>query len=243
MKALLLFSILIQTILTAFSQDKVTFFSSDSLKITADLYLKDSQLPFIILLHQAVSSRGEYNEIAPKLLNLGYNCLAVDLRSGKKINYTLNETAECAKLNHKPSKFIDAIPDIDAAIEYVRRFNHKPVILFGSSYSASLALMIASQSNDVKAVVAFSPGEYFLPEIDVKEKVSGLTKPVFASSSEMEYNYVVDLLSDIPDSLKTIYRPSTGRGSHGAKALWDESEGNKDCWLQLVYFFAKLKEI
>jgi pimeloyl-ACP methyl ester carboxylesterase len=243
MKALFLFFLLFQSILSAFPQEKVSFYTSDSLKITADLYLKDPQLPFIILLHQSESSRGEYNSIAPKLLNLGYNCLAVDLRSGKKMNYILNETAERAKIEHKSLRFIDAQLDIDAAIQFVRKYNHKHLILFGSSYSASLALIIANKTEEVDAVVAFSPGEYFLPEMDVRKTVSGLNKPIFAASTDLEYNYVIDLLSEIPDSSKTIYRPSTGRGFHGAKALWDDSEGSNECWLQLAVFFGKLKEI
>jgi len=73
-------------------QKKVTFSTSDGLTITADLYLKDKDLPFILLFHQGNYSRGEYKEIAPKLLNLNYNCLSVDLRSGGKVNFVENET-------------------------------------------------------------------------------------------------------------------------------------------------------
>lgn len=227
----------------AFSQEKVSFYTSDSLKITADLYLNDYQLPFIILLHQSGSSRGEYATIAPKLMNFGYNCLAVDLRSGDKFNYIENESASRAKEQHVPAKFIDARKDIDAAILFVRKYNRKPVVLFGSSYSASLALIVANESREVKAVVAFSPGEYFNPEMQVKEKVKGLNKPVFAASSEIEYKYIVELLSEVADTAKIIYKPSKGRGVHGAKALLEESDGSRECWFQLTWFFGKLKEI
>jgi dienelactone hydrolase len=227
----------------ALSQEKVSFYASDSLKITADLYLKNYELPFIILLHQSESSRGEYSSIAPKLLNLGYNCLAIDLRSGKKSNYVLNETAERAKEGNYPNRFIDTQLDIEAAILFARRYNKKPIILFGSSYSASLSLILAKQMKDIQAVVAFSPGEYFFPDLEVKNKISGLTKPVFAASSDIEYTYVKDLLSEVPDTLKTIYHYSKGKGSHGAEALWDNTDGSKDCWLQLMYFFSRLKEI
>src|SRR4030042_680748 len=79
--------------LPAEGQKKVTFPSSDGLTITADLFLKDKDLPFILLFHQGNYSRGEYREIAPKLLNLNYNCLSVDLRSGGKVNFTENETS------------------------------------------------------------------------------------------------------------------------------------------------------
>ncbi len=224
----------------AVAQEKVTFYASDSLKITADLYLIHHDYPFILLFHQAESSRGEYATIAPKLNNLGYNCLAVDLRSGTKSNYIKNETAQRARQAKLPSKFIDARKDIDAAIEYIKKYNRKAVILFGSSYSASLVLLKAVELNNVRAVIAFSPGEYFRPELEVKATLKGIRIPVFLASSEMEYNYMVDLVSGIDEKLKILYKPKKGRGVHGAKALWDESPGSKECWFQLSYFFNNL---
>jgi alpha-beta hydrolase superfamily lysophospholipase len=83
--------------LNSIAQEKINFTASDHLKISADLYLKDQTLPFIILCHQANSSRGEYFEIASRLQKLGYNCLAIDLRAGESMNYVKNETAERAK--------------------------------------------------------------------------------------------------------------------------------------------------
>jgi hypothetical protein len=73
-----------------FCQHKVTFSASDSLRITADLYFNNYNYPFILLFHQNGYSRGEYAGIAEKLMNLDYNCLAVDLRSGGKVNYVKN---------------------------------------------------------------------------------------------------------------------------------------------------------
>ena len=96
-------------------QEKVSFFSEDSLKITADLYLKDYNLPFILLFHQEDASRGEYNEIATRLEKLDYNCLAVDLRAGEKMNYVQNESAERAKSGRKPHTLSDAKRDIEAS--------------------------------------------------------------------------------------------------------------------------------
>ena len=65
-------------------QEAVYFFADDRLKIRGDLYLRDYNLPFIILCHQAGSNRSEFYDIAPGLLNLNYNCLAVDLRRVEK---------------------------------------------------------------------------------------------------------------------------------------------------------------
>ena len=75
----------------------VHFDSADGLKITADLYLShDKSKPFVVLCHQASWSRGEYREIAPKLIALGFNCMAIDQRSGNEVNDVKNETADLA---------------------------------------------------------------------------------------------------------------------------------------------------
>jgi dienelactone hydrolase len=235
-----LFLILSILELNASSQQKVSFFADDSLRITADLYLDNYQNPFILLFHQAESSRGEFRDIAPKLMKLGYNCLAVDLRSGEKSNYIKNETAQRAHEQNFSARLIDAQKDINAAIDYVLMYNQKPVILFGSSYSASLSLMIASENNRISSVIAFSPGEYFRPEIIVKEKISGLSIPVFIAASEIEYAYVKEITSVINSKNKTLFKPAQSRGTHGAKALWGTSDGHGEYWLILTHFLGQL---
>jgi pimeloyl-ACP methyl ester carboxylesterase len=224
-----------------FAQEKVTFLSVDSLKITADLYLKDYNLPFILLFHQGSSSRGEYAQIAPRLVKLDYNCLAVDLRSGDKINYISNETAREAKQNSIPQAFLDTRKDIEASVNYVRKFNSKPILLFGSSYSASLCLIFAAGNPDINAVIAFSPGEYFRPQLIVKDRMKKVTQPVFISATSVEYEFVMQMLADIPAQNKFIYTPAKGKGEHGAKMLWPAGEWADECWLDLLLFFKKIR--
>jgi pimeloyl-ACP methyl ester carboxylesterase len=226
---------------SALAQEKVSFLSGDSLRITADLYLKDQNLPFILLFHQGGSSRGEYNEIAVRLMKLEYNCLAVDLRSGGKTNYVTNETAERAFAKKIPVTYLDARKDINAAINFVRKYNNKAVVLFGSSYSASLCLIIAMDNPGVKAIVAFSPGEFFRPEIVVKEQITGLTKPVFISATKLEEEYIELMFAGISPQYKYEYKPTKGKGVHGAKTLWDENEDSDQCWLELILFFKQLR--
>jgi hypothetical protein len=241
MRAIFLIMIFLQIESCCIAQEKVSFFSADSLKITADLYLKGYDLPFVLLFHQSDASRGEYIEIANRLLNLNYNCLAVDLRIGEKINYIRDETAERAKLKGLSQNFIDAKKDIDASIKYVSKYNNNSVILFGSSFSASLCLITAKNNTHVTAVIAFSPGEFLRPDVIVKDFIAGMEIPVFVYSTEMEYEYVVQLMSGISDQYKSIYKPKNGKGIHGAKALWKSSEYSDECWLDLLLFFKKIK--
>lgn len=74
-------------------KDTINFEAKDGLIVTADLFAPHpNETPFIILFHQAQWSRGEYIEIAPKLNKMGFNCMAVDLRSGGNVNDITNET-------------------------------------------------------------------------------------------------------------------------------------------------------
>ena len=90
---ILLTALAISLLLIQGHKEKVTFESEDGVLITADHYLINQEYPYIVLFHQAGSSRGEFNEIAEKLMMLRYNCLAVDLRSGDNSNFVKNETA------------------------------------------------------------------------------------------------------------------------------------------------------
>ena len=223
------------------AQRKVTFLASDKLEVTADFYLYDSGAPYIILFHQGNSSRGEYREVAPKLLRLGFNCLAVDLRSGKESNFVQNETATLAQKNNLPATFLDSEKDILAAMEYVEKTAiRNRYILMGSSFSASLAMKVANQNKRVTAVIAFSPGEYFNP-VTAKDWIKDFDKLLYVSSTKREQPFVTEMVKDIPAPLLTTFYPS-GEGIHGASALWNDHPQSGDIWMSLMMFMAKVKE-
>ncbi|HUX53669.1 MAG TPA: hypothetical protein VMV56_04595 [Williamwhitmania sp.] len=239
-KRLLSFCFLSLLVAASYAQQKVTYNAADGLQITADLYLGKPDSPIIILLHQAGSSRGEYRAIAPKLVNLGYSCLAVDLRSGGEENFVVNETAERAKEKKLPQDFLDAIPDILASIDYARALVQKPVILFGSSYSASLSLIIASESVKVGSVIACSPGEYFGDTTYVQSRIKLPKKNVFITGTQFEIPYIKRMVSSIPQVNLVINGPGNFPGCHGAKTFWESSPESKDMWLALTLFFNRL---
>jgi pimeloyl-ACP methyl ester carboxylesterase len=221
-------------------QEAVYFFAGDGLKIRGDLYLRDYKLPFIILCHQAGSNRSEFYDIAPRLLNLNYNCLAMDLRAGAKTGYTENETALKALIENRPKEMLDARTDLLAAIDYVHRVNSHPVILFGSSYSASLCLLTARDNPRVRAVVALSPGEYFQPGINMAEEIGGIDKPLFICGSQSEFVYLQKMTIHLaPDSF-TLFMPAQGRGEHGTRALTDKGTTSGEYWFALMLFFKKV---
>jgi len=202
--------------------------------ITANQYHVDKNKPIIVLCHRAGSSRGEYLEIAAELNNLGFNCLAIDQRSGSSINGVTNETNARAINGGFPRDFLDAKQDVNAAIDWAKNYYNKDVFLFGSSYSAALALIIAEESSDVEKVFAFSPSASF-PGIIVKDAIQGLNKPSFLTSEKSQQNKTRELFDVIVSTEKTQFVP-TGNGSHGAVSLWSSEPDSQEYWVALKTF-------
>lgn len=223
------------------NKHKVTFPSSDGLIITADIYIADPEFPYILLFHQGGSSRGEYIEIADKLTKLNYNCLAVDLRYGENSNYINNETALLAAETRVSDRMIDAQQDIRAAIDYAWNLSYKPIILFGSSYSASLCLLQARTDDRIKTVIAFSPGEFFGDDLRMQDEMTSFEKPLFVATTQRENPYVAEMLSKINQGNITWFQPANSPGIHGSKALWESNESKDEYWLALILFFNSLR--
>lgn len=236
----LLLTLFVSVALSLKGQQTVTFPSADGVMVTADLYVVSTKNPYLILLHQAGYSRGEYRETAPKLANLGFNCLAVDLRSGDEVNFIKNLTAGDAIEKHCANDYISARADIQAAINFVASRSKKPIILVGSSYSASLALIEATENFKITAVVAFSPGEYFGEKIKIKEVTKGICVPILSLSTKLEYTKTKMLLDHVSPKYINYFRPSTGEGVHGSRALWEQNPNNQEYWMALAQFFSTL---
>ncbi len=214
----------------------ITFYAKDSVKITADTYFLKDIAPTILLCHQAGFSRGEYLKTAKKLNELGFSCMAIDQRSGNKVNGIKNETAIDANTKRMNVGFAGAKQDVEAAINYLYSLNGKqPIILVGSSYSASLALWLAGERNKkIKAVAAFSPGEY-LKGKDLAKLIKPIKIPTFITSSNRETKPVEKLLRYVKPQYVTHYKPLE-KGIHGSRALWGSTEGHKGYWKAFKQF-------
>ncbi|NOR27734.1 MAG: hypothetical protein GQ540_04290 [Lutibacter sp.] len=214
---------------------KTIIYSKDSLPITIDIYEVDNKKPTVLLCHQAGFSRGEYKDTALKLMELGYSCISIDQRSGREANGVLNETSLAAKERGLPTDYLDAKQDIEAAIDYMYELNgHQPIVLVGSSYSATLALLIGNNLEKVKKIAAFSPGEYY-KTIDVKNSIQNISKPAFVTSSKKESLALKELISLVDTNFITHFIP-TVEGIHGSRALWSSTNGNEDYWEAFINF-------
>ena len=157
-----------------------------------DNYLIENPKGFILLCHQAGWSRGEYMETAPIFNSMGYSCMAIDQRSGAEINGVENIVA--SMFNQDSTTYVDAIPDISFAIDKAfDKNNQAPIILLGSSYSSALALILGPPNDKVKAIISFSPGEYF-EGITITDSLANLNKPLWITSSVPENPAIVKLV-------------------------------------------------
>ncbi|MBN8703683.1 MAG: dienelactone hydrolase family protein [Bacteroidetes bacterium] len=224
------------------AQQKIEIPGADGIKISASMYTANDSMPYIVLCHQADYSRGEYAETAKKLNKLGYNCLAVDLRLGQEINGVVNETAAAYKNAGKQVTHLDAEQDIIAAIDFLYFTNERKVILMGSSYSAALAIKIGSVSNKVKAVIAYSPGDYLGTSIKLEETAKLFDKPIYLTSSKDEVSGVISITRELKSQNKTQFIPK-GKGDHGSKVLWDSCADYPEYWYSLIMFLTELKAL
>lgn len=224
------------------TKTKVTFPAKDNLNITANLYHHDDQSPTLVLLHQARSNKSEYHEMSKRFFDMGYNALAVDLRSGGSHLGGINETTKRAKKAGMPDSVLTyrhSIPDIEAAIDFAAQKYKKPIILVGSSYSAALALKVANKNKNVKAVAAFSPGEYFGKDNYIANSLKGFDKPVWITGSQREERVGKAFFDIIEVDNKTQFVPKA-KGAHGARALWKAAPGSKEYWAAFTQFLDSL---
>jgi len=218
----------------------ITFPAVDGLELTADEYIIDPFKPYVLLFHEQGSSRGEFSTIARRLCKLDYNCLAVDLRNGGNDNFVSNETAKQLREKHFEAGINNIEQDMLAAIQYVDEKSSLPVVLFGSGANGSLGLKIALSDSLVRAVVAVSPGEYFMPEIKIQAAISDLKKPTFITSSKAEFPYVSELASGIDKDYVTLFEPKQGDGERGTRSFSVDYEYNTEYWIALILFFKDL---
>lgn len=208
----------------------VTFKASDGLDVVGNLYKIDATSPIIVLCHQAQFNKFEYEGVAQRLNKLGFNCLAIDQRSGGPIASAQNETHLNAIKQGLEVSYLNAIPDIKAAITYAHKSFKQEVILWGSSYSSTLVLWESLHNDKVKAVVSFSPGDYFTELGSLTDSLSQLKKPLFITSADFEVEGINELLSKTTLGDQQTHFAPEPNGHHGSRALWPNQTGGEQYW-------------
>jgi len=211
------------------SAEPVTLRAADGVKI-AGVYTKAAKPKALLLLfHQAESGKDEYALLAPQLAQAGYSSLRIDQRAGGTL-FGVNDTVKM--LGHSAS-YADAKKDLDAAFAW--SLSQKlPIILWGSSYSAALAFPLAAEHpGQVKALLAFSPGEYLDDKGAVAGAAAKVTAPIFVTSAQdgHEEDAARTILAASPSTQKTQFVPKLG-GVHGTSTLLrtKNPNGAQEAW-------------
>lgn len=237
----ILICLVISNSLSAQTFQEVEFPGRDGLVVTADLYLGKKSAPTLLLFHQSVSSRGEFRTIAPRLQQLGFNCLAVDLRWGRQdfwnkvpnVTATRNGTqaviaAYEANTDYQLEQVWPIIwqsyGDMEASLDYLKREGFSgPIWALGSSYSAMLIFKLAAEHQEIAGLLAFSPGEYHPTQDNLlSDWAKDLHVPVYLSGGQEEGDMVAKVHESLLNSTACLVHQSKGR--HGASVLIQQEE-------------------
>jgi dienelactone hydrolase len=208
-----------QTPMASEKGSEVTLVNAKSAKVKATYYPAQTPKALILLFHQAGANRSEYSDIVPRLLNSGYSALTVDQRGGGLIG-----------------SFMDAKPDMEAALNWTQD-KGVPVILWGSSYSASLVYVLAAeQPGKIKAALAFSGGDYLGKRI-VTDAARKVTVPIFATSTANEVAEMKAVFDLTASTNKQFFVPKLG-SVHGSGTLSPKKnpKGAEENWAAVLAF-------
>jgi pimeloyl-ACP methyl ester carboxylesterase len=197
MKLLTLFVSLAITSVGFAKGHEIQFETSDAITVYGDVYrLADTpnSAPIILLFHQGGGdTRGEYSPLVVRLLEQGYNLLAIDQRRGGDRFDGNNRTL--AGVGDTEYSYCDVYPDLEGALQFARDYGFTgKTAVWGSSYSAALVFKLGVEHPEqIDAVLAFSaasgePMDGCEPEPYSEQ----ITQPVLALRPirEMEVPYV-----------------------------------------------------
>jgi alpha-beta hydrolase superfamily lysophospholipase len=218
--------------------EPVALTAADGVKVFATYYgAADTTKPIVLLFHMAGANSGEYAPIAPRLIALGFNALAVDQRSGGTAFGRANKTVEA--LGHSTG-YRAALADLQAALAWARANHAAKVIVCGSSYSASLVFLLAAGNpGKIAGLMAFSPGEYLGGGNMVRNaaaKLKNIAVFVSSASDRGEIAAARTIIGAVPVKTKTQFVPK--HAPHGASALRadDNPTGYKAVWTAIERF-------
>lgn len=200
----------------AFAGEAVTLRAADGVSVFGTLSpARPHNDKVLLLFHQARGSRHEYDPLIARLNRLGYDTLAIDQRSGGDLFGGHNQTVQALG----PSAgYLDAAPDLDAALAWARERHYATIVAVGSSYSSALVILLAARHPPgLTAIASFSPGEYFADKDLIKDAAAKVTVPFYITTDPAEAGNVAEVLRKAHGDNITDYRPRAG--VHGASTL------------------------
>jgi len=208
----------------------VSTHAADGVEVFGDHYRPPAPAATtVVLFHQAGGDgRGEYQDIARRLVDDGFEVFLWDARVGGDRFGGTNRTM--AALPRAGEGYCSAYPDLEAALDHA--FIHGsggPIYAVGSSYSAALVIRLAAEHSDrLAGVIPFSPAGGRMEECAVETwlpKVDGVKIAPFRPESEMENESVIAQAELFREHGLDLYIAKGG--VHGASML-DPSRSQGD---------------
>ena len=141
------------------SVDELELVTSDGITLYAYQHLVDDagDRPLVLLFHQGASNaRAEYGPLLPQVVDAGFDVVMVDQRRGGSRFGGINRTVEA--LGDREFSYCDTYADVEAVLAHARTLTDAPVVVWGSSYSATMVLKLAAERpGEIDRVLSFSP--------------------------------------------------------------------------------------
>lgn len=134
----------------------ITLKTGDNIEIIGDYWpALAKNAPGAVLIHMMSATRESWKIFAKKLNEIGFHCLAIDLRGHGESQGGPNGFQDFNDENHQES-----VHDIENAVDY---FIKKGIILekislIGASIGANLVLQFQSRHSEIKSSILLSPG-------------------------------------------------------------------------------------
>lgn len=171
----------------------VTFTTVDGVKIAATYYIGTGSKG-VVLVHMLNTDKSVWKELAFALQDKGFHVLAIDLRG--------HGESDLDWQSFSIQDWKKGVNDIKRAVKFLvdKGLNTTSISLIGASIGANLALMYASEENDLQKVALLSPGlDYRGVEIEGPNKKYDHTI-LYAVAVSDSYSY---------DSVRQLYEESS----------------------------------
>jgi dienelactone hydrolase len=232
------------------AQVAVSFPAADGVTVHGDFYTPPGpSRGMVLLFHQSMSNRGEYETLGERFAAAGYFALAIDQRAGGyrwgRANLTMSGIGpEASERIQREGRLASALLDLEAALAYADKRSARPIIAIGSGYTASLLFPLAARHPKlVSAVLAFSPDEYFY-DLSVREAAARVRCPVFVTSENDPYAIAAAeaLLDAVPAPIRVVFRPR--HATPGVTMLRRDvnPRGGGENWAAVMEFLALVEE-
>lgn len=249
MKALLTSLLFILAGAACAQSQEVSFLTEDGVRVFGDWYGAgvDKGEPVILLFHQGGGdARGEYADIAPRLVANGFHVLAIDQRNGGDVFQSTNRTIGHMGADYVEPGYCEAYPDLIGALRYVRKQNYAgKLIAWGSSYSAALVFRLAAENpSEISGLLAFSPAAGPpLADCPLAAHLDLIKVPAVAFRPAREY-----AIESVAEQMKQLAAAGVETyvadpGVHGSSMLNARrvKASTEDTWQVVLSFLSKVK--